>query len=237
MVDCRNVLPNLNAAQKFLNPARGLAALATGFAEAVNKLYRMPVNIEGGVSRTHADMSKPESNLTFDSHVVDRARSRKRNADIHQTNKVKKRRHSRSSPTFADISQATERLYSATCTKPGLNVDTAADFKFSTATRLALQTTSDADHIQLVVVDKAHLRAAIVIERHMWDKQQHIMVWTEFPEDSPEDGMTIDYFACKQERYSSTRSKWLLQPDDQPLSLLSHQASEAFAQYMNSLMT
>ena len=137
---------------------------------------------------------------------------------------------------FSDILQATMQLFASTQAERGQNFDTTADYKYSTQTTLALQKILDAGGIQLVYVEKAHTRAAIVIQEDLWNTQQKVMVWTEFPEDCPEDGMTIDFFSFRRTINSTNRSTWCMTPSEEPISHLSQQASSTFLSYFNKII-
>ena len=234
------MLPSPNPDLKFQNPARGLAALATGFAAAVNTVYAMPVNVGGGLTDAYESMTKPTSKGSYEPRHAQKGLFRKRKGDKHATKKSAHKttriavKPTQSAARFADILQATVKLFSSTQAKHGRNFDTSAEYEYSTETPMALQRISDTKHIQLVVLEKAHNRAAIVIEKQLWDTEQQVMVWTEFAEDSTEDGMTIDYVSCRQTVASASRSKWHVPPSEQ-LSYLSRQACEAFVAYLNKI--
>ena len=136
---------------------------------------------------------------------------------------------------FAELLQTTERLYASTRSKRGKKFDTSAVYSNSTETPLALQATTETEHIHLVFFEKANTRAAIVIEKSLWDTDCQFMIWTQFSEDCAEDGMTIDYVSCRQRVASGTHSQWTSVPSEEPVSDLSAQASIAFISYLNKI--
>ena len=134
--------------------------------------------------------------------------------------------------SFATLRRATEQVFAVASVKHNPRFENSTNYKFCKSTSLALQTTSDAEHIQLVLLNKEFLRAAVVIEKELWNKERQVMIWTEFPED---DGMTIDYLECRPALQRLGRKRWTLTccDEDQGLSYLSKQASEHFLSFLN----
>lgn len=77
-------------------------------------------------------------------------------------------------------------------------------------TPLALHATSEAEIIELVFANKAFDRAAIIVEKKLWSEECQVMVWTEFGEDSQEEGMTTDYFKCQASIKRLGLKRWRL---------------------------
>lgn len=134
--------------------------------------------------------------------------------------------------SFATMRQANEQVFAVASVRHNPRFDKSTNYKFCKSTSLALQTTSDAEHIQLVLLDKDFLRAAVVLEKELWSKERQVMIWTEFPED---DGMTIDFLECRPALQRLGRKRWTLTccDEDQGLSCLSKQASAHFLSYLN----
>lgn len=66
------------------------------------------------------------------------------------------------------------------------------------------------------------------------------MVWTEFSDDSPEEGMRIDYFECQASIKRSGLTRWRLichsvSYVEQELSYWSKHASAEFLSYLNTI--
>ena len=232
------MLPSPNLDVKFQNPARGLAALATGLAEAVNTLYAMPVNSGGGGSNGNMVQSKAASKARRAKARAGKSRSRDFTKAQHPARSTLRKvggKPSSFTVPFSGVLQATLQLFATTQAKRGQNFDTTADYKYSTQTTLALQNVPEGG-IQLVYTEKAHTRAAIIIQEDLWNTQQTVMVWTELPDDCPEDGMTIDYFSCRRTINSKNSSTWCMTPSEEPISHLSHQASSVFLSYLNEII-
>ena len=231
-MDCRHVLPSPHLNHQFQNPARCLLALASGFQEAVNSIYREPVNIGGSKAIRTAAMTKKrrETPVSSRGSIVKCAGARQGVKD--QSRQTYLQRNGRALFSFAEMRQATEQIFAVASIRHNPMFEKSTHYKFCKSTSLALQTTSDAEHIQLVLLDKAFMRAALVIEKELWQKERQVMIWTEFPED---EGMTIDYLECRPALQRLGRKRWILTccDQDQGLSRLSKQVSEHFLSYLN----